>query len=192
MPSFFIPVLLIYAGIIAYGIYFRTQIMHESIWDFRFIISFALFFIILFYTNIVEMTAIIIMAPWGYLFDKLNGKPEAPLMIYLTLERDAVSYQIKRKSNLLKSGRLVWDKWYAACDENENKVILDGVSYNIGQNNSMYIYNSKDKQWLDIPKERIIGTIKLSEINKNIRGYIASQEEQKREEEWNKEHESDI
>lgn len=66
-----------------------------------------------------------------------------------------------------------------------NEILLEGQRLRIGSNTIASIYPpEKQKPWMDHPAEQITGTISLAHIWKNMQGYRASLEEQKREAEW--------
>lgn len=50
----------------------------------------------------------------------------------------------------------------------------------------------KRHKWMERPDEKIVGTIQLKKIQRMMKGYLASLEEQKREEAWRRQNECDV
>ncbi len=70
-----------------------------------------------------------------------------------------------------------------------NEIIIDHQKLKIGRNTIDSIYPKEQrKSWLDRPDERIVGTIQLAQIQKNMLGYFASLEAKEKELNWERTH----
>ena len=128
---------------------------------------------------------VLILKPLDWLLDKIMHRPEQPKMLQVTPKETGVSYLILRGTTVLAQGMLTWDAWEAALAVETNEILLEGQRLRIGSNTIASIYPpEKQKPWMDHPAEQITGTISLAHIRKNMQGYRASLEEQKREAEW--------
>ena len=106
-------------------------------------------------------------------------------MLQVPPKETGVSYFLLRGTTVLAQGMLTWDAWEAALAVETNEILLEGQRLRIGSNTIASIYPpEKQKPWMDHPAEQITGTISLAHIRKNMQGYRASLEEQKREAEW--------
>lgn len=106
-------------------------------------------------------------------------------MLQVTPKETGVSYLILRGTAVLARGMLPWEAWEDALAVETNEILLEGQRLRIGSNTIVSIYPpEKQKPWMDHPSEQISGTISLAYIRKNMQGYRASLEEQKKEAEW--------
>ena len=125
--------------------------------------------------GVALVLTVLILKPLDWLFDKIMHRPEEPKMLQVTPKETGVSYFLLR----------TWDAWEAALTVETNEILLEGQRLRIGSNTIASIYPpEKQKPWMDHPAEQITGTISLAHIRKNMQGYRASLEEQKREAEW--------
>ncbi len=156
-----------------------------------------------FYANVVasgqwlstlgEVAMLIFMAltikPVDMLLDKLYKRPAGSRMVRLEPKPVGVQYKLTQGKKVLLQGILLWDEWEKAVDVKRNELWLPDEWLPIGANTIETIYpEHKRHQWMDCPEEKIVGTIKLGEIQKNMQGYLASLEEQEREAAWLREH----
>lgn len=126
-----------------------------------------------------------LLMPLDWLLDKIMHRPEEPKMLQVTPKETGVSYFLLRGTTVLAQGMLTWDAWEAALTVETNEILLEGQRLRIGSNTIASIYPpEKQKPWMDHPAEQITGTISLAHIRKNMQGYRACLEEQKREAEW--------
>lgn len=135
--------------------------------------------------GVALVLTVLILKPLDWLFDKIMHRPEQPKMLQVTPKETGVSYLILRGTTVLAQGLLPWNAWEAALAVETNEILLEGQRLRIGSNTIASIYPpEKQKPWMDHPAEQITGTISLAHIRKNMQGYLASLEEQKREAEW--------
>ncbi len=131
--------------------------------------------------------------PLDRLCDKICKKPQEPRMLRLEPSVDGMQYELFRQKKLLRWGVLPWDVWDKAISTQTNQIWIPGEWLWIGRNTIETIYPlGKRHKWMEKPTEKIVGTIKLEEIQKLMKGYRASLEEQKREEEWRRQSEHDM
>lgn len=133
----------------------------------------------------VLVLSFLIIKPLDMLCDKIFKKPKDSRMLRLEPRPVGVEYQLVQGKTVLSQGILLWEEWEKAVDPEKNEIWIPDQWLTIGANTIETIYPpNKQHKWMDRPPEKIVGTIKLREIQKNIQGYIASLEEQKREAEW--------
>lgn len=137
----------------------------------------------------VLLLSFLIIKPLDMLFDKIYHKPEPSRMLRLEPREVGVTYELSQGKKVLVSGILLWDEWEQVVDAERNRIWIPDQWLTIGANTVESIY-PKDKQhkWMDRPEEKIVGTIRLGEIQRKLDGYLASLEERKREEEWMRQH----
>lgn len=109
----------------------------------------------------------LIVCPLNYLFDFLFQKPPAPLTLRLDPSPQGMLYTLLRKKKVLCKGVLSWYDWPNVIFPETNEIVIEHQKLKIGRNNIDSIY-PKDKQrpLLDRPDERILGTIRLEQIQK--------------------------
>ena len=135
--------------------------------------------------GVALVLTVLILKPLDWLLDKIMHRPEEPKMLQVTPKETGVSYFLLRGTTVLAQGMLTWDAWEAALTVETNEILLEGQRLRIGSNTIASIYPpEKQKPWMDHPAEQITGTISLAHIRKNMQGYRACLEEQKREAEW--------
>lgn len=127
----------------------------------------------------------LVIKPLDALIDFLLHKPEDPMMLRLEPAVDGVEYTLLRGKKTLRKGILSWQEWRTAVNPQTNEIFIERQRLKIGENNRKSIYPPHlQRPWLDQPAEKIVGTIRLGTIQKNMEGYLASLEEQKREAQW--------
>lgn len=123
--------------------------------------------------------------PVDMLLDKLFKRPLPPRMLRLEPREMGVEYRLSRGKEVLTQGVLLWDEWKDAVDPESNQIWIPDEWLQIGANTVETIYlQEKQHKWMDCPDEKIVGTIKLKEIQRYMKGYLASLEEKQREAEW--------
>lgn len=132
---------------------------------------------------------IFVYLPLNYLFDILFQKPHDPMTLRLEPSSNGMLYQLLRKKQILSKGILPWDDWPTKIFPETNEIIINQQKLKIGKNTIDSIYpKDKRKPWLDRPSEKIVGTIQLDQIQKNMVGYFASLEEKEKEKNWERTH----
>lgn len=127
----------------------------------------------------------LIYKPLDMLCDKIMKRPEDPRMLRMEPCVAGMKYKLLQKKDVLCSGILSWDEWDRAVCPQTNQIWIEGECLRIGANTVKTIYpKGKQHIWMDHPAEKIVGTIQLEKIQRIMKGYLASLEEQKREEEW--------
>ena len=135
--------------------------------------------------GVALVLTVLILKPLDWLFAKIMHRPEEPKMLQVTPMETGVSYFLLRGTTVLAQGMRTWDAWEAALTVETNQRLPSGERLRIGSNTIASIYPpEKQKPWMDHPAEQITGTISVAQIRKNMQGYRASLEEQKREAEW--------
>lgn len=123
--------------------------------------------------------------PVDMLCDKIFKKPKPSRMLRLEPRPTGMEYRLFQGKKVLIKGILLWDEWENAVEPEKNEIWIPDQWLTIGANTIETIYPpDKQHKWMDRPDEKIVGTIKLKEIQRMMKGYIASLEEQKREAEW--------
>lgn len=142
-----------------------------------------------FSTILFFVLVLLLWKPLDLLCDRLLRRPKDPRMLRLEPCPEGVQYQLFRQKDLLSQGVLSWEQWDTAVFPAANQIWIEGECLTIGANTIQSIY-PKEKQhpWMDHPAEKIVGFIRLEEVQNNLDGYLASLEEQKREEEWLAQH----
>lgn len=139
----------------------------------------------------VAILIFLTIKPVDMLCDKIFKKPQDSRMLRLEPNVLGMEYKLFQGKKVLSSGILLWDEWEEAVDPENNQIWIPDQWLSIGANTIETIYpEKKQHSWMDRPPEKIVGTIKLSEIQRHMRGYLASLEEQKREEEWSRQNQS--
>lgn len=128
---------------------------------------------------------LLIVRPLDLFFDLVFKKPPEPMMLRLEPCPDGVSYVLQREKKTLCKGVLSWQQWETAVYPQLNEIVIEDMWLKIGENTLQTIYPPHlQHKWMDHPAEKIVGTIDLGTIRKNMEGYLASLEEQRREAEW--------
>ncbi len=123
------------------------------------------------------------------LLDKLYGRPKEPKMLRLEPSEEGVRYQLFQEKKTLAKGLLTWDAWRTAVYPAANEIWIENQRLRIGANTIETIYPVGHRQkHMDHPAEKIVGTLELGKIQKNLEGYLASLEEREREAQWHREH----
>ncbi len=127
----------------------------------------------------------LVVCPLNILFDFLFQKPPAPMTLRLEPAPHGMLYTLLRKKKVLCTGVLSWNDWPNMIFPETNEILIENQKLKIGRNTIDSIYPKDIQQpWLDRPDERIVGTIRLEQIQKNMIGYLASLESQKKEAKW--------
>ncbi len=135
--------------------------------------------------GIATLLPFLILKPLEWIFDKIFKKPKDPKMLCLKPTIKGVQYELIRKNNVLLKGILSWEEWKTVVYPDTNQIWIQDQCLEIQANTIETIYpQNYRRKWMDYPEEKIIGTINLGKIQKNMEGYLASLEEQKREKEW--------
>lgn len=135
--------------------------------------------------GVAIVLTILIIKPLDLILDKIFQKPQDPKMLCLTPTVHGIDYAICQGKNILLKGILDWNDWKNAVLVETNELSIKGMSLRIGTNTIESIYpEGKQKQWMDRPEEKISNSVNLGVISRNFEGYLASLEEQKKEEEW--------
>ncbi len=128
---------------------------------------------------------LLIVRPLDLLYDFIFRKPPDPMMLRLAPSVGGVLYELQREGKTLRSGLITWQQWKTVVYHQLNEIMIEDLRLKIGQNTLQTIYPPHWRHsWMDHPAEKIVGTINLGKIQKNMEGYLASLEEQKRESEW--------
>ncbi len=128
---------------------------------------------------------ILTVKPLDWILDTILKKPQPPKMLRLEPTAQGVQYQLFREKKLLSQGLLSWNEWQSAVNHLTNQIWIERQCLTIGANTIESIYpRDKRHKWMDHPAEKIVGTISLGKIQKNLEGYLASLEEQEKEAEW--------
>lgn len=144
--------------------------------------------------NNVAYAAILILwamlfKPIDWILDWIWKRPDEPRMLRLEPSIQGVRYTLSRKKEVLSEGILSWDQWDSAVLAQTNQILIDGEWLNIGKNSVKSIYPPHHRHpFMDHPAEKIVGPIDLKTVQRNLDGYLASLEEQKREAEWLRNH----
>lgn len=135
--------------------------------------------------GVAIVLTILIIKPLDLILDKIFQKPQDPKMLCLTPTAHGICYVICQGKTTLSKGILDWDDWKSAVLVETNEICIEGVALRIGANTIKSIYpEGKQKQWMDRPEEKTSNPINVRIISRNFEGYLASLEEQKKEEEW--------
>lgn len=128
---------------------------------------------------------ILFLKPLDILLNYIYKKPQNPATIRLTPTMEGVNYAILHDKEESACGLIDWTKWDTAILPASNELIIQNKKYKIGTNTIKTIYpQDKQKPWLDRPDERVRNSINLTVIDQNFKGFLASLEEKKKEEEW--------
>jgi len=142
-------------------------------------------FITEFAYGIAILLTVLIIKPLDLILDKIFKKPQEAKMLYLTPKVQGVCYVLCQGRNTLSEGILDWFEWKNAITLETNEICIKGMILRIGANTIESIYpKGKQNPWMDRPEEKIRNSVKLKTISRNFEGYLASLEEQKKEEDW--------
>lgn len=131
------------------------------------------------------LISLLIIKPLDMLLDKIYGRPLDPRMLRLEPRPAGMQFQLFLGKEVLFAGLILWEDWDACTRNDTNQILIDGRWLTIGANDLKSIYPpEKRHKWMDVPGERIVGTIRLSEIRRKMVGYKASLEEKAKEEAW--------
>lgn len=133
----------------------------------------------------VVIFTLVVIKPMDLLFDFIFKKPQEPMMLRLEPSVEGVIYTLTRGKKQLRSGVLSWPQWKLVVYPQLNEIMIEELRLKIGENTVKSIYPPHlQHKWMEHPAEKIVGTINLGTIQKNMEGYLAALEEQKREAEW--------
>lgn len=128
---------------------------------------------------------ILVVKPIDFILDKIFRKPKGPKQLCLTPTVQGVCYTVCQNRDTLLEGIMAWDDWRRAISVEKNEICIGNSVLQIGANTIESIYpKEKQKRWMDRPEEKIRNSVHLGTIARNFEGYLASLEEQKREEAW--------
>lgn len=134
---------------------------------------------------IAFLVGVLVMIPMDKILDKMFGKPKDPRMLRLEPTPEGVQYHLFQGKRTLGKGVLSWQAWQSAVLPETNEIWIEGQCLNIGANTIENIYPEGHRHsYMEHPAEKIVGTLDLGKIRKNLEGYLASLEERKRELEW--------
>ncbi len=146
----------------------------------------------LIYDLIFCLLAMLVYRPLDWLCDRIMHRPEDPRTLCLEPMPVGVRYTLTRGKKELCTGLLPWDVWESAVVGETNQIWIQGECLTIGSNTLASIYpKGKQHIWMDHPREKPVGTLRLSKIQMLMKGYLASLEEERREAEWLRQH-SDV
>lgn len=132
-----------------------------------------------------QVLGLLVAKPLDMILDRIYGKPKDPRMLRLEPSQVGVHYQLSQEKKILCKGVLSWQQWQTAVIPGANEIWIEGQRLKIGANTIENIYSAEHRgKYLDHPAEKIVGTLDLGKIQKNLEGYLASLEERKREMEW--------
>lgn len=129
--------------------------------------------------------SLLIYRPLDILCDKILKRPQDPRVLQLQPTPVGMQYQLLQKKTVLRSGLLSWSDWNAAIISETNQIWIEKECLTICANTIQTIYPSNHQHtWMERPTPELSGPLELKTIQKNMEGYLASLEEQKREAEW--------
>lgn len=127
----------------------------------------------------------LVIKPLDVILDLIYKKPEEPKMVTLTPSEEGIHYAVRRQKTELGRGLVAWSDWDRAVFLDTNEIVLNHERYRIGANTIETIYpENKRKRWMDRPDEKYRNSTDLKMIDRNLKGFLASLEEKKKEAEW--------
>lgn len=127
----------------------------------------------------------LVLKPLDVILDHIYKKPEEPKMVTLLPAEEGIHYTVCRQGKKLDGGLLAWADWDRAVLPDTNEVVLNQRKYKIGANTIETIYPAdKQKRWMDRPEEKFRNSTDLKKIDRNLKSFLASLEEKKKESEW--------
>lgn len=128
---------------------------------------------------------VLVIKPLDVILDFIYKKPEEPKMVTLTPSEEGIHYAVRRQKTELDSGLVAWSDWDRAVLLDTNEIVLNHERYRIGANTIETIYpENKRKRWMDRPDEKYRNSTDLKMIDRNLKGFLASLEETKKEAGW--------
>lgn len=129
--------------------------------------------------------SLLIYRPLDILCDKILKRPQDPRVLQLQPTPAGMKYALLQNKTVLASGLLPWADWNKAIVPASNQIWIERECLTIGANTIQTIYPAGHQHvWMDRPDPKLSGPWELKAIQKNMVGYLASLEEQKREAEW--------
>ncbi|MGN0168218.1 MAG: hypothetical protein ACI4AB_09260 [Acetatifactor sp.] len=142
------------------------------------------------YILAVIMT-ILILGPLNRILDRIWKKPAEPEWLRIKLLGDSVRVS---KLQGIESNRISAEETHllselpALLDADKNAICFQGKWIKIGENTIENIYPpGKQHPWMDCPKQKASGISSVKRVCDILKGYEASLEETRREQEWIKE-----
>lgn len=142
------------------------------------------------YILAVIMT-ILILGPLNRILDRIWKKPAEPEWLRIKLLGDSVRVS---KLQGIESNRISAEETHllselpALLDADKNAICFQGKWIKIGENTIENIYPpGKQHSWMDCPKQKASGISSVKRVCDILKGYEASLEETRREQEWIKE-----
>lgn len=106
-------------------------------------------------------------------------------MLRLEQTPQGIEYRLLCRKKVLCKGVLSWEEWQMVVYPHTNQIYIENQCLTIDANTIETIYPpDKQEEWMDRPEEKIVGTINWGKIQKNMKSYLVSLEEQKKEKEW--------
>lgn len=158
-----------------------------------------LFQMLVYSDGITELTGalaifmtILLLGPLNFILDKLWKKPAEPLWLCVTPEGGNVKVTVRggRDGEPRTPAEIhPLSERTAALNPAENTVCYRKKWYRIGENTIENIYPSgKQHPWMDHPENKASGITSVQRLLEILKGYEASLEADRREQEWLKEH----
>lgn len=142
------------------------------------------------YVLAVIMT-ILILGPLNWILDRIWGRPAESEWLRIKLSEDSVRVSMLQGND---SNRILAEETHllselpAFLDADKNAVCFQGKWIRIGENTIENIYPpEKQHPWMECPDRKASGITSVKKICDILKGYEASLEEARREQEWIKE-----
>ncbi len=122
------------------------------------------------------LMTILLLGPLNLILDKLWKKPAEPMM--LIVEPEGTNVKVRLGSG---SGR--------AQNPKDNTIYYQRKWYRVGENTIENIYPAKNRHpWMDHPENKASGITSVQRLTDILKGYEASLEAARREQEWLEKH----